>query len=72
MSTTTTKPVTIEEYEALGEDAPFELIRGELYDVAATKFIHMAVSGAFATWLGVYSVQNLSGRVFVGEGGFAL
>ncbi|HKG24823.1 MAG TPA: Uma2 family endonuclease, partial [Thermomicrobiales bacterium] len=66
------KPVTIEDYEALGEDAPYELIRGELYEVAATKFIHMAVAGAFATWFGVYSVQTLPGRVLVGEGGFFL
>jgi Uma2 family endonuclease len=69
---TRTKPVTIQDYEALGENAPYELIRGELYDVAATKFVHMAVAGAFATWLGVYSVQTLPGRVLVGEGGFFL
>jgi Uma2 family endonuclease len=69
---TRAKPVTIEDYEALGEEAPYELIRGELYEVAATKIIHMAVAGAFATWLGVYSVQTLPGRVLVGEGGFFL
>jgi Uma2 family endonuclease len=69
---TATKLVTIEGYEALGENAPYELIRGELHEVAATKFIHMIVAGAFATWLGVYSVRSLPGRVLVGEGGFAL
>jgi Uma2 family endonuclease len=72
MSATKTKPVTIEDYEALGEDAPYELIRGVLYEVAATKFVHVAVAGKFATHLGVYSVTTLPGRVLVGEGGFIL
>lgn len=72
ISATITKPVTIEEYEALAEDAPYELIRGVLYEVAATKFVHMAVAGKFATHLGAYSVTTLPGRVLVGEGGFAL
>jgi Uma2 family endonuclease len=69
---TTTKLVTIADYEALGEDASFELIRGELHEVAATKFIHIAVAGQFSTYLGVYSVTQRPGRVLVGEGGFVL
>ncbi|MEA2597693.1 MAG: hypothetical protein QOF01_4162, partial [Thermomicrobiales bacterium] len=69
---TTTKPVTIEDYEALGEGAPFELIRGELYEVAATKFLHVAVAGQFVAALVRYSDSSMPGRVLVGEGGFAL
>lgn len=72
VATRTTKPVTIEEYEALGEDAPFELIRGVLYDVAATKYVHMIVSGRFAKMLVRYSDAEMPGEVLVGEGGFAL
>jgi Uma2 family endonuclease len=69
---TRTKPMTIEEFEALGEDAPYELIRGDLYEMAPTKFVHMAVAGVFSTKLGVYGAQTLPGRVLVGEGGFYL
>jgi Uma2 family endonuclease len=69
---TRTKPMTIEEFEALGEDAPYELIRGYLYEMAPTKFVHMAVAGVFSTKLGVYGAQTLPGRVLVGEGGFYL
>jgi Uma2 family endonuclease len=69
---TTTKPVTIEDYEALGEGAPFELIRGVLYEVAATKFVHVVVSGRFAKYLLRYSDAAMPGDVLVGEGGLAL
>ena len=34
---TATKLVTIADYEAQGEDAPYELIRGVLYEVAACR-----------------------------------
>lgn len=64
--------MTIEDYEALGEDAPFELIRGVLYEVAATKYVHMAVSGAFSGYLFIYSRELLPGKVLTGEGGFLL
>ncbi|MEA2530419.1 MAG: hypothetical protein QOG89_2063 [Thermomicrobiales bacterium] len=69
---TTTKPVTIEDYEALGAGAPFELIRGELYEVAATKYRHVVVAGRFARSLGRYSDSTLPGEVLVGEAGLAL
>lgn len=69
---TAAKLITIEDYEALGEDAPFELIRGVLHEVAATKFVHMAVTGAFTGFLFIYSRQTLSGKVLTGEGGFLL
>jgi Uma2 family endonuclease len=72
MSATTTKPVTIEDYEALGEDAPYELIRGVLYEVAATKYVHVLVAGRFAKYLLRYSDAAMPGEVLVGEGGFAL
>jgi Uma2 family endonuclease len=68
----TTKPVTIEDYEALDEDAHFELIRGELYEVAATKYVQILVSGRFAECLVRYSDAAMPGEVLVGEGGFAL
>jgi Uma2 family endonuclease len=69
---TRTKPVTIEEYEALGKDAPYELIRGVLYEVAATKYVHMLVAGRFVKHLLRYSDAHMPGEVLVGEGGFAL
>jgi Uma2 family endonuclease len=67
-----TKPVTIKDFEALGEDAPYELIRGELYEVAPTKFVHVLVAGRFARQLSRYSDATMPGEVLVGEGGFAL
>jgi Uma2 family endonuclease len=72
MSTTTTKPVTIEDYEALGENAPYELIRGVLYEVAATKYRHVIVAGRFTKAFGRYSESTLPGEVLVGEAGLAL
>jgi Uma2 family endonuclease len=69
---TRAKPVTIDEFEALGEGAPYELIRGELYEVAPTKFVHMLVSGRFAKHLTRYSDATMPGEVLVGEGGFVL
>ena len=59
MSATTTKPMTIEDYEALGEDAPYELIRGVLYEVAATTYRHVVVAGRFAKAFGRYSDSTL-------------
>jgi len=64
--------MSIDDYEALGEDAPFELIRGELHAVAATKYIHMIVTGAFTGFLFIYSRTMLPGKVLSGEGGFLL
>ncbi len=69
---THTKPVTIKDFEALGEDASYELIRGELYEMAPTKFVHMAVAGQFVAAFVRYSDAKMPGRVLVGEGGFSL
>jgi Uma2 family endonuclease len=69
---TATKLVTIEEYEALGEDAPYELIRGVLYETMPTKYIHVLVCIRFVRFLLRYSDAALPGEVLIGEGGFAL
>jgi Uma2 family endonuclease len=69
---TATKPVTIEEYEALGENAPYELIRGVLYETMPTKYIHALVCARFARHLLRYSETVMPGEVLIGEGGFAL
>jgi len=69
---TAAKLVTIKDYEALAEDAPFELIRGVLHEVAATKYIHIVITGAFAGFLFVYSRETMPGKVLTGEGGYLL
>ncbi|MEA2528077.1 MAG: hypothetical protein QOF73_5304 [Thermomicrobiales bacterium] len=51
----------------MGEDAPFELIRGELRRVSQTKGWHGLVSGRFAKEFGLYSVTILPGEVFTAE-----
>lgn len=69
---TPAKLFTVDDLEALGDDASFELIRGELHDLAATTYIHMVVTGAFAGFLFIYSHTYLPGKVLSGEGGFLL
>jgi len=66
---TTTKLVTAEELAAMGEDAPFELIRGELRRVSPTHGWHGLVSGHFAYEFGHYSATVLPGAVFTAEAG---
>ncbi|MEA2586473.1 MAG: hypothetical protein QOF33_4558 [Thermomicrobiales bacterium] len=67
---TTTRLVTAKELAAMGEDAPFELIRGELRRVSPTKGWHGRVSGRFAKEFGLHSVTILPGEVFTAEAGF--
>jgi len=69
---TTTKLITAAELMAMGEDAPYELIRGVLHEVTPTKLVHAIVSGRFAKHLVRYSDKHLSGEVLVGEGGLHL
>src|SRR5436190_23283190 len=67
---TTIKLVTAEELAAMGEDAPFELIRGELRRVSPTHGWHGFVSGRFAYEFGHYSETTLPGAVFTAEAGY--
>jgi Uma2 family endonuclease len=67
--TTSTKLVTAEELVAMGEDAPYELIRGQLRWVSPTKGWHGFVSGRFAGEFCVYSITLLPGEVFTAEAG---
>jgi Uma2 family endonuclease len=67
---TTTKLVTAEELAAMGEEAPFELIRGELRRVSPTHGWHGFVSGRFAKEFVLYSVTVLPGEVFIAEAGY--
>jgi Uma2 family endonuclease len=66
----TTKLVTAEELAAMGGDAPFELIRGELRRVSPTHGWHGFVSGRFAFEFGHYSETILPGAVFTAEAGY--
>jgi Uma2 family endonuclease len=65
-----TKLVTAEELATLGDDAPFELIRGELRSVSPTKGWHGIVTGNFVIEFGNYGRMIEPGRVFTGEAGF--
>jgi Uma2 family endonuclease len=67
---TTTKLVTAEELAAMGEDAPFELIRGELRRVSPTHGWHGVVSGNFAREFILYSEAILPGRILIAEAGY--
>ncbi len=67
---TTTKLVTAKELAAMGEDAPFELIRGELRRVSPTKGRHGFVVGNFVCEFVFYSAAMLPGRIFTAEAGF--
>jgi Uma2 family endonuclease len=66
----TTKLVTAEELAALGEDAPFELVRGELRRVSPTLGWHGLVTGRFAFEFGLYSATVLPGEIFTAEAGY--
>jgi Uma2 family endonuclease len=69
MSVTTTL-VTAGDLAALGDDAPFELIRGELRGVSPTKGWHGAVSANFVIEFGIYGRTIEPGRVFTAEAGY--
>lgn len=65
-----TQWITAEDLAALGDDAPFELIRGELRSVSPTKGWHGLVTGRFVFEFGLYGRTILPGEVFTGEAGF--
>jgi Uma2 family endonuclease len=67
---TSPRPITADQLLEMGEDAPFELIRGELRRVPPTDAGHWFASGAFATEFALYVTGGHPGRVLVGEGGF--
>jgi len=64
------RPITADQLMAMGDDAPFELIRGELRSVPPTDAGHWLVSGAFAMEFTRYVDGGHPGRVLAGEGGF--
>jgi Uma2 family endonuclease len=65
-----TKLVTSRDLAALGDAAPFELIRGKLRDVSPTKGWHGLVSGRFAAEFVLYSRTILPGEILIAEAGF--
>jgi Uma2 family endonuclease len=69
---TITKPTTAAELAALGDDAPFELIQGVLYETMPTKYDHGRVTGNFSGHLFVYKMTVMPGDVVTGEAGFFL
>lgn len=68
---TTTRPVTADDLQALGEDAHVELIRGAIHEMSPSKPLHGFVSGNFAMELGLYGRQA-GGRILTGEAGYLL
>jgi Uma2 family endonuclease len=63
-------PSTADQLMAMGEDAPFELIRGELRQVSPTDAGHWITCGLFAMEFTRYVDRGHPGLVLVGEGGF--
>lgn len=66
----TTKPVTLDDFNALANPEAFELIEGELHELAATKLRHVVAAGRFGKAFFRYSDTLLPGEVLIGEGGF--
>jgi Uma2 family endonuclease len=62
--------VTADQLLAMGEDAPFELIRGELRRVSPTNAGHWIASGLFSMEFTRYADSGHPGFVLTGEGGF--
>jgi Uma2 family endonuclease len=67
----TTKPMTLKGFDALDDYESFELIEGELHELAATKCRHVMISGRVAKTFVRYSDSGLPGEVLIDEGGFA-
>jgi len=66
----TTKPISLTEFNALANQESFELIEGELHELAATKMRHVIAAGRFGKAFIRYSDATLPGEVLIGEGGF--
>lgn len=69
---TTTKLVTADELFAMGEDAPYELIRGALREVTPTGGSHGWIGLRFGGRLGVFVDQHDLGAVYGAETGFVI
>ncbi|MGH2534753.1 MAG: Uma2 family endonuclease [Thermomicrobiales bacterium] len=69
---TKAKLITAADLMDMDEDAPFELIRGELVEVSPAKLRHALVAGRFVEHFVLYSTTTFPGRVLVAEGGFFL
>lgn len=66
----TTKPMTLQEFKALDDYESFELIEGELHELASTKVRHVIASSRFVKAFVRYSDSSQLGEALVGEGGY--
>jgi Uma2 family endonuclease len=69
---TTTQLVTADDLFDMGEDAPYELIRGVLHEVTPTTGMHGWIIVEFARRLGNFVVERRMGRLYGGETGFVI
>jgi Uma2 family endonuclease len=69
---TTTRLVTADDLFKMGEDAPYELVRGALREVTPTTGMHGWVIVEFARRLGNFVVERRMGRLYGGETGFVI
>jgi Uma2 family endonuclease len=69
---TRTRSVTAEELFALGEDAPYELVKGNLREMTPPGAEHGRIIGALAAPLIFHAKQENLGVVLVGDTGFQL
>jgi Uma2 family endonuclease len=69
---TTAQLVTADDLFEMGEDAPYELIRGVLREVTPTTGMHGWVIMEFARRLGNFVVERRMGRLYGGETGFVI
>lgn len=67
---TYSSPTTAAQLLVMGEDSPFELMRGELRKAPPTDAGHWITSGLFAMEFTRYIDRGHPGFVLVGEGGF--
>jgi Uma2 family endonuclease len=67
----TTRPMTLKDFEALDDYESFELIEGELHELASTKVRHVIATSRFGKAFVRYSDSSLLGEALIGEGGFA-
>lgn len=68
----TTRPITVEEFEAMPLDGLWELIDGELIAVSPSAEKPSHVSAVIAMFIGQHVRAHRLGRTYTAEGGFVL
>lgn len=67
-----TKPITVEEFEALAPEGHWELIDGELVEMSPSAEEPAAISAAIVGLLWTFVREHRLGRLYTAEGGFVL